>query len=169
MKKIVLLFILIGNFVLAHSQCDLPYKSVSEFDNDTTEFIMYNFLLRADCYENKTLGDVVNDLGISELQYIPGNYDDRSDFYNRLYIYIYSDEYLDRRIREELSGDIIDILLKTPLSKKTTDAFVASRGSYDWAPQVYERYKDLLVESVRVTPTFSSKYRPFYMKKYYNK
>jgi len=104
MTRLIILVFALGSFIIAHSQCDLPYKSLSEFENDTTEFMMHNFLLRADCYEGKTLGDVVNDLGISISMYVPGNDERRSDFYNRLSIYIVTNTWI-----EELKKTSLEI------------------------------------------------------------
>ena len=61
-------------FIHLHAQDELPYKSLSDFRNDTTAFINYNFIDRAEQYKGKTVEFVVRDLQIS-VKYI--------------YIYIY--------------------------------------------------------------------------------
>ncbi|NDV69768.1 hypothetical protein D0T66_12760 [Dysgonomonas sp. 25] len=44
------------------AQCNLPYKDLKAFNNDTTAFFVHNFINRADCYKGKTLHDVVKDM-----------------------------------------------------------------------------------------------------------
>ena len=88
MKKIILLSILIVSALCVKAQCNLPYKSISDFKNDTSAFVMYNFMDRADCYAGKTFADVITDLqipvknfayrnlekmiGLNKLQYLLG-------------------------------------------------------------------------------------------------
>lgn len=66
MKKIILIvYFVISGIPSANSQDNLPYKSLAEFRNDTTAFMLYNFMDRADQYKGKTLKEVTADLQIS--------------------------------------------------------------------------------------------------------
>lgn len=38
------------SLVKVNAQCDLPYKQLSTFGTDTTAFLLYNFVDRADCW-----------------------------------------------------------------------------------------------------------------------
>ncbi|WP_163357671.1 hypothetical protein [Dysgonomonas sp. 25] len=62
MKKLLLTTIILLAVSSVKAQCNLPYKSLSEFKNDTTAFMLYNFMDRAECYKGKTLKEVRNDL-----------------------------------------------------------------------------------------------------------
>ena len=64
MKKIIISMLLNMLFIHLHAQSELPYKSLSDFKNDTTAFINYNFIDRAEQYKGKTLEFIVRDLQI---------------------------------------------------------------------------------------------------------
>jgi hypothetical protein len=57
MKRIVLLLLIIELCLTMKAQCNLPYKSLSNFDNDTIAFFKYNFSDRATCYVGKTMNN----------------------------------------------------------------------------------------------------------------
>ena len=64
MKKIIISVLLSMFLINLHAQNALPYKSLSDFKNDTTAFINYNFIDRAEQYIGKTLEFIVRDLQI---------------------------------------------------------------------------------------------------------
>ncbi|MDR2004236.1 MAG: hypothetical protein LBQ74_14495 [Prevotella sp.] len=70
MKKLILLLSLVGICLASKAQCELPYKPLSEFNKDTTAFIIYNFMDRADCYKGKTVKEIEKDLQIPIKDYV---------------------------------------------------------------------------------------------------
>lgn len=87
MKKLTILILLVAASIASKSQSNLPYKPLSAFSNDTTAFMIYNFMDRADAYIGKTIKDVEKDLGMPITEY---NYftESGSDIIIGLYIYI---------------------------------------------------------------------------------
>ncbi|NDV69766.1 hypothetical protein D0T66_12750 [Dysgonomonas sp. 25] len=72
----------------ANAQCDLPYKSLPEFNKDTTSFIIYNFLDRSDCYKDKTMEELYNEL-LPSIKYITESAQNKDII--KLYIYLYNE------------------------------------------------------------------------------
>ena len=64
MKKTIISMLLSMFLIHSHAQSGLPYKSLSDFKNDTTAFINYNFIDRAEQYIGKTVEFIVHDLQI---------------------------------------------------------------------------------------------------------
>ncbi|MCL2649550.1 MAG: hypothetical protein FWD60_00825 [Candidatus Azobacteroides sp.] len=62
----IIIILLLSIFFInnIHAQNELPYKSLFDFQNDTTVFINYNFIDRAEQYVGKTLEFIVRDLQI---------------------------------------------------------------------------------------------------------
>ena len=56
------------------AQCNLPDKPLTDFGKDTTAFMMYNFMDRAECYK----------------EFIISRESKNSNNCNRIYMYIYS-------------------------------------------------------------------------------
>ncbi|MDP4272101.1 MAG: hypothetical protein Q8909_18560 [Bacteroidota bacterium] len=89
MKKVLLVFLLIHMSLVSKAQCTLPYKTLSQFNNDTTAFIKYNFSTRASCYEGKSLDVLLNDLKIPVKWVLPTEDAQRFDIYDGMYLYIH--------------------------------------------------------------------------------
>jgi len=85
MKKTIIFISFIVVCMLGKAQSNLPYKSLSELNNDTTTFIIYNFSERAESYKNKTLEDIYQNLQIP-IKYITKSTKNLS--IERLYIYL---------------------------------------------------------------------------------
>ncbi len=71
MKKIIIAILLSMFYIQLNAQNELPYKKLAEFQNDTTAFINYNFIDRADQYKGKNMGIIIQDLQISPKCIIP--------------------------------------------------------------------------------------------------
>jgi len=92
MKKIVTLTIF-TLFIIIHLNAqhkELPYKSLEDFNCDTTAFINYNFIERAEHYKNQSFESFLKDLQItpvaSGLGYIMGENENINFSSLRLYI-----------------------------------------------------------------------------------
>ncbi|MFV0539297.1 MAG: hypothetical protein ACK5M3_18300 [Dysgonomonas sp.] len=88
MKKLISLIVFTWVAISLVAQCDLPYKPLSEFNKDTTAFILYNFADRAGQYKGKAYEDVYQNLQIP-MQYITGSTTNSN--IERLYIYLFDD------------------------------------------------------------------------------
>ena len=91
MKKIIINMLLSVCFIHLHAQTGLPYKSLSDFKNDTTAFINYNFIDRAEQYKGKTLEFIVHDLQIAVKHTLP-SFADRQLNIGGLFLNLYDEE-----------------------------------------------------------------------------
>ncbi|NDV69767.1 hypothetical protein [Dysgonomonas sp. 25] len=64
MKKLLLILITFLTIIEIKAQCDLPYKSLNDFNNDIELFKDYNFIVRANCYKDKTVETILNDINV---------------------------------------------------------------------------------------------------------
>ncbi|MDH6307095.1 hypothetical protein M2451_002329 [Dysgonomonas sp. PFB1-18] len=87
MKRIIIILILAVMAIAGYSQCNQPYKALSEFNKDTTAFIIYNFMDRADYYKGKTIKEVSKDLQIPIKDYTR-NSSARGGYFTGIYIFI---------------------------------------------------------------------------------
>ncbi|NDV69770.1 hypothetical protein [Dysgonomonas sp. 25] len=62
MKRITLIILVLLSSIAVKAQCDLPYKSLSDFNHDIEQFKDYNFIVRANCYKDKTVENILNDI-----------------------------------------------------------------------------------------------------------
>ncbi len=84
MKNLIILLSLFSICFTAKGQSNLAYKPLSSFEKDTTAFIIYNFIDRAECYRGKTLKDIYKELQ-APIEYITST---RNHNIRRLYIWI---------------------------------------------------------------------------------
>lgn len=84
-KLMFVLFIFIC--VVGKSQNDLPYKSLSVFSGDTTAFMIYNFMDRADYYKGLTLKEVSRDLKIPIKYLVETSDGNKESIIGLIYIY----------------------------------------------------------------------------------
>ena len=90
-RNITLIFLVLFSISQIEAQYKgLPYKSLEEFGNDTTAFINYNFIERAEHYKNQPFHSFLKDLQItpvaSGLGYIMGDNENINFSSLRLYI-----------------------------------------------------------------------------------
>jgi hypothetical protein len=144
MKKSIVFILFAFTYLVSNAQCDLPYKPLSAFGTDTTAFITYNFKERRECYEGKTLKDVIKDLGMPVKYYTPINLR-RGSLFSGIYIYIY-DRVTASRLRDSNKEDnAIDIYWEKEINvlhqeyKRLTGA--------DW-DEAYEYLKDMRIKEL---------------------
>lgn len=128
MKKVILLFVLFGYFISAQSQCDLPYRSLHELNNDTTKFIMYNSRDRSDCYAGKPFSIFLQDLGISIDNFSLLLNQNNPNEVRGININIYSEKNVNRRIEERKEPHSIKIFFAEPFNKKEIKSFSKKKG-----------------------------------------
>jgi len=129
-KKLILLFIFAWAAVYSAAQCDLPYKPLSEFNKDTTAFIIYNFIERADFYEGKTLKDVEKDLQIP-IKHIAETSDGNKDYIIGL-IYIYDEDKVFHLLSDkEVDFYSIELYWEKPIGKTVKLNHLDLRTAYN--------------------------------------
>jgi hypothetical protein len=138
MKNILLLLSIVEFTFTVKAQCSLPYKSLGEFKNDTTAFIIYNISQRAAYYVGKPIKDVISDLKIPILSYltIEEIKDNRNTHhYDGIYLYINSYSEITKNIRKHIFKNWITITFETPIN---IDEFNALRDTdrHKWTAQI---------------------------------
>ena len=136
MKKIIISMLLSMFFIHLHAQTGLPYKSLSDFRNDTTAFINYNFIDRAELYQGKTLEFMLHDLQIPVKSVMV--YDSPFGKVYGLFLYFYSYEE-----KYRLSNSTIN----KPYGIQVTWKPVASIG--DWKISIYLREDDKIINNCK--------------------
>lgn len=162
MKKLII-FILFISVCLSSKAQDLPYKSLSEFGKDTTAFIIYNFMDRADYYKGKTIKEVTRDLGLPVKDYIK-DFSARGNYFTGISIYIYNRIVVERLINNEQDYNAIDIYWETPIRTDNSQFKNFQRGT-PWDKGGYDYVKDLRIKEVRVGILEYSKYYDKYKPK----
>ena len=161
MKKIILIIAFISISILGKAQCDLPYKPLSEFNKDTTAYIIYNFMDRADCYEGKTLKEVTKDLGIPIKYYVRIDLS-RGTLFSGIGIYIYDDITVSRLRDSNKDYNAIRIYWETPINVLHPDHKRLIGISWNKA---YEYLKDMKIKRIEVSIPRYSKYYEKYKQK----
>ncbi|MDR1504983.1 MAG: hypothetical protein LBT43_21235 [Prevotella sp.] len=161
MKRIITLFLLIIISLGVKSQCNLPYKPLSEFSKDTTAFIIYNFMDRADCYKGKTLKEVTTDLGIPVKDYTRADIE-RGNLFGYIYIDIYDNITVSKLRDNRKDYNAIIIFWETPINVRHSD-YKRLIGT-DWN-KAYEYMKDMRIKEVNVVIPRYSKYYEKYKQK----
>ncbi|MFV0539300.1 MAG: hypothetical protein ACK5M3_18315 [Dysgonomonas sp.] len=86
-KRLISLIVFTWVAISLVAQCDLPHKPLSEFNKDTTAFMIYNFMDREGCYKGKTLEEVTADLGMP-VKYSTKTLTSRGALFTGITIYI---------------------------------------------------------------------------------
>ena len=148
MKKLILLSVILGFSLLAKAQCTLPYKSLAQFNNDTTAFVKYNFSDRAACYVGKTLKDVIQDLGIPIESFLTITRGRDAAFYKGIYIYIYPYSTIMQFFYKRKFPNWIAIIFVTPINASTLNNITDKNDPYKWTPQIANLVMDMPIQSI---------------------
>lgn len=159
---------------MSKAQCNLSYKPLSGFETDTTAFIIYNFMDRADCYKGKTIKEIEKDLQIPIKDYV----NIMKDGFAGLYLYLYNlDEVQNIEKRGREYNYTICINWENCITDTDTPQFRAyqennikvSDKKPRWKFIDYNFIKDLKIRSIYVDIPHNSKYYEKYkeqVKKY---
>ena len=153
MKRTILLFLSINFMMLIYGQNNLPYKPLSDFGTDTTAFLIYNFIDRAEQYNGKTVEDVYNDIKMLPIKDIRFNYKYPSGLIGSLTIVIDAK----RKLKEpeipikSTSSIYLTFQTFTNLSEHSIDL----RAS---AKEVYNYWKNTLISKAELIVPLESKY-----------
>ncbi|MDR1714489.1 MAG: hypothetical protein LBS20_01440 [Prevotella sp.] len=161
MKKIILIIAFISISMLGKAQCNLPYKPLSAFGTDTTAFIIYNFMDRADFYKGKTLKEVTKDLDIPIKYYVRIDLS-RGTLFSGIGIYIYDDITVSKLMDSNKDYNVIDIYWETPINVLHPDH--KRLIGINWN-KAYEYLKDMKIKRIEVSIPRYSKYYEKYKQK----
>ncbi|MFV0539296.1 MAG: hypothetical protein ACK5M3_18295 [Dysgonomonas sp.] len=144
MKKLIILSVLLFIVMGSSAQCNLPYKPLSEFGNDTTAFVLYNFMDRADQYKGKTLKEVEKDLQIP-IKHIAETSDGNKDYIIGL-IYIYDKEKVFHLLNDkDIDFYSIGVYWEKPIGSVVKLNYLADLKA------IYNTCKDYEIKKIRVT------------------
>lgn len=159
MKKILLLISLCFLFII-EGKAQLPYKPLSEFGTDTTAFLVYNFMDRADYYKGKTLEEVAKDIQMP-VKHIVHSIIHRGGTFEGLGLYVY-DEKKVFSLFDDKDIEFYDIVVywedEIPIKKGENIV-----RKYKTTKEIYEAYKDYRIKKVEVG--LSQNYKDY--EKYY--
>lgn len=153
MRKLILLFLLVGICLAGKSQSNLPYKPLSAFNKDTTAFVIYNFIERADNYKGKTLKEVSHDLQIP-VKYLVESIGKRGSYIIGLDIYIYDKERVLNIFNDEnVEFYAIYVYWENQIPVKAGDKYITDEK------ERFEKYKDYKIKEIGVA--LSPKYKDY--------
>ncbi len=139
MKKILLTLISVFTVLSIQAQ----FKSLASFKNDTTAFIVHNFMENGASYKGKTLKEVTKDLGLAIKHYYY-SFDYSTGKLDGVYISIYPEAKSRYLIQKDLDNNAICITWENLVQEDLI------KGLYRNWPAVYERIKDLKIKNVIV-------------------
>jgi len=146
MKKIIISVSLSMFLIHLHAQTGLPYKSLSDFRNDTTAFINYNFIDRAEQYKGKALEFLVRDLQIP-VKFLFGSLIGRAGQVDGLYLCFHNEVETDR-LRESTVNKPYAILVNWEEKVPEEDSVSLLRmRDYDG---IINTYKDLQISKIYI-------------------
>ena len=145
---VILIVLWIGRS--ANAQCTLSFKSLSDFENDTTAFINYNFSTRAACYAGKTFNTILTDLGIPVKSFLTTSLWYYPDLFNGMYIYIYPYNTVYNRINHSNYSNIIFIRWGGTLSADDFKSYLDSTDPHKWNLQIENYLKDFGIQEVGI-------------------
>ena len=142
---------LLGFSYLSKAQCTLPYKSLSQFNNDTTAFINYNFSERSACYVGKTMKDVINDLGLPILSFLVTNGYYNYKYLTGMYVYIYPYNTVCKYRAKKIYHNCITINWQTStILRSTYDGLKDKNDRNKWTPQIANLFNDMVISQIDV-------------------
>lgn len=162
MKKIILIIAFISISMLGKAQCNLPYKPLSSFGSDTTAFIIYNFMDRADCYKGKTLKEVTKDLGMP-VKYHAKILLSRGALFSGINIYIYDDIIVSKLRDSNKDYNAIRIYWEKEIN--ILDPQYDKVRISSWNKGFYDYVKDMRIKKLEVSIPRYSKYYEKYKQK----
>ena len=148
MKKLILLSVILSFSFLAEAQCNLPYKSLAAFNNDTTAFVKYNFSDRAACYVGKTLKDVMQDLSIPIQSFLTSTFGRDGTLYEGMYVYIYPYQTIMQSFYKCKFPNWIAITFVKPISTSVLDALRDSTERNKWTPKIANLVMNMPIQSI---------------------
>lgn len=164
MKQIITILLFATLCINSKAQCNLPYRPLTEFGTDTTAFIIYNFMDRAECYKGKTLKEVSKDLQIPIKDFvIQRNFKNKNKIPG-IHIYIYPSKKVNylRETNQEINGIIITWEEEF---NKNSEQFQKIYRKDEWDKETYNYFKGMKIKEIRAVIPMYSKYSEKYKPK----
>ena len=139
----------------------MPYKSLTEFKNDTTAFILYNFMDRAEQYKGKKLEDISRDLQIP-ITRISSDQNSPKEI-RPIYIYIWNQDYLRKRRPKKLYVDFLSIKIEWEKSEFDIQKYLQMYMAD--IPVKMNFYNQFVIKNINVIIPEKSKYYEKYKPK----
>jgi len=134
------------------AQDDLPYRPFKSFNNDTVQYLDYNFFIRNDQYTGKKISDVINDLKLPIIS-MSTTLELSTSEANKI---VGIDLVINKRIQWSAYDYCVSITLVNPILSNDRDFFYSYKvvrdsdgnGIIPWTTQLYEYLKDKEIKSV---------------------
>lgn len=136
--------------VIGHAQCELKFRSLSYFRQDTTAFLVHNFMDRRDCYKGKTVVRLFKDLEIRMSTVIWDAPD--TTYIKGVYLQPYNIYQAKKLSEGKKEPNKVYIRFEEPMDYKKTISKIKKNSSN------YSLYKDVKIESVHVILSEHGKY-----------
>jgi len=151
MRKNIISTIIVFTFILnINAQCPLPYKSPTEFQNDTIAFINYNFGNRSNCYVNKTFGLLIQDLKLPIKSFFVLE-DGLNFIYKGVKIYFSPSNIVHKQISNHVSPTSITIYFSSTFSPIIFDKLFDVTERNLWTIQIETFLKNFIVDEIIIS------------------
>jgi hypothetical protein len=149
MQKLLLLSAALLCLYTAHSQ-QLPYCPYATFNNDVAAYLEYNFDTRGKTlYQGKTFDDLMKDMGIVPIGFMPTYTTSISDNYTRnTWIDLYFKHVNSDGRYDPLRDTFITIYWETPFISNALVDLIKQYPYSTWVSQHYDFFKDKVIESI---------------------
>lgn len=138
MKKYIIIILLMIFYINGKSQCNLPYRPLTEFGTDTTAFMKYNFKDRAECYKGKTLKEVNKDLQIPIKDFMNTWVFGYTERITGMYIYVHSSDYVRYLMINHKNYNSVYIEFEEIIEENN----YTKKSQKGWDTELYNYFKD---------------------------
>jgi len=174
MKRTIILAISFVCLFVHITFCQQPYRSISQFGNDTAKYLKYNFKERgsSNMYEGKTFAELFSDLEIKPIGLLRTMMTIEGDGAKIVSIQLFFTK-SNKLSFSEFSDEYISIIWETPITYNNSVILTKAKSSppvkgqkkyesgyelftaypqYDWIPQFYDFFKDQKIKKVFYSP-----------------
>lgn len=133
-----------------NDKCNKPYKDFKAFAKDTTAFLRYNFVDRADCYRYKTVDYVLKDLKMKPQSYklLYPRKDRSIDEYEGICIYLDNNTPKYREQNPQARIQYVNIYWPKFIDDKDAIELIRKPDGHKWDTQHYDFFKNMIVGEV---------------------
>jgi hypothetical protein len=147
MKKLIILSaVMIYTTFTATSQT-LPYRPFSQFNNEIGAYLLYNFDKRGDVYKGKTFSELIKDMELKPLDFLPifrtGPSTSQFAGISLCFSFISTTHYIPWK------DEFITIMWETPLESSLILSLIKTYPREKWVSQHYDFFKDLKIDVVK--------------------
>jgi len=155
MKRNTILLLILGFSFLLQAQTELPYKSLTEFGNDTISFLKYNLEKRGEYYTGKQFSVLLNDLKIPIKRYSfkMMSYNDCAEDISTKNRYVGGDFIFDNpKNRSKKCIDcgygFMSVNFKPPYLERVKIDSLCKKNDFDWNIKIQEIFESQIIQSI---------------------